>query len=75
MRYVRLRAKPDTWYIEGTEVWHEDLYKDRKLMTEEQWNECIKDRGIGCVGMAYRDNDIDGEWCSCDEFEVEIVEE
>ena len=33
MKYVKLTVKPDTWYVEGTEVWSEDT--DVRLTVEE----------------------------------------
>lgn len=88
MKSVRLVAKPNTWYKVGTEVFHEDLWDKRELLTLEAWESCIKDRGIGCVGLRVCEDNpneigngwkpgferIDGEWCSTDEFEVEIID-
>lgn len=86
MKYVKLIARPDTWFEAGTEVWHYD--KPRRL-TLEEWNgwvpwNMVLVRGIRICedcpnenGMGYKSGDrrIDGESCGVDEFDVEIVEE
>lgn len=87
MKYVKLIAKPDTWFKAGTEVFHYDFDYDEKhrisLLEWKIWEQSlgVLVRGIrisetNCemnreIGTEY----IDGEWCSCDEFEVEIIEE
>ena len=91
MKYVKLIAKPDTWFKEGTEVLYEDKdYKNRRL-TLKEW-ETIKGetynygvfRGLRIVqnpaseGRCFQvgeEHDGDGECCSFDEFDVEIVNE
>lgn len=89
IKLVKLTAKPDTWFKAGTEVFNYDFdYEDKKRITLEEWNQAIKDRGI-CVrgirvcedspnenGMGYKAGDerTDGEWCSIDEFDVEILD-
>jgi hypothetical protein len=94
MKYVKLTARPDTWFKEGTEVYDYDAnYEDKKRVTLDYWNECMGEgggigicvRGIRECELGY-ENDvplnckpgeerIDGEYCSCDEFDVEIIEE
>ena len=85
MKYVKLIAKPDTWFKAGTEVSNYD--KNRRLTVEEwkEWgNSIVLVRGIRICednpnenGMGYKAGDerIDGECCGCDEFDIEIVEE
>ena len=93
MKYVKLIAKPDTWFKEGTEVFDYDVeYSKKKRVTLEYWNACLGSYGAGhiCVrgirvcednpnenGMGCKPGEEreDGEWCSCDEFNVEIIEE
>jgi len=86
MSYVKLVARPDTWFKAGTEVYHYDAEPTRRL-TLEEWNDWFKhgmvlvsgirvienpgSEGGGQIGEERRD----GELCSCDEFDVEIVEE
>lgn len=88
MKYVKLTAKPDTWFKEGTEVYDYNCRPPEQLLrvTLEEWESCVNFEGI-CV-CGYRipqlENEIDifeeggrwdGEFCSVDEFEVEIVDE
>lgn len=93
MKYVKLTAKPDTWFIEGTEVY--DYDSDENNMTRvtlEHWNECNKpDDPYNLVAICVSGrrlselgNEVelfgegerwDGEYCTCDEFDVEIVDE
>lgn len=95
MKYVKLTAKPDTWFKEGTEVYDYDCRPPDNLqrMTLEHWERWISPdysltsclvRGRRVADHEYpyeRDNFKEGEeyWdgdlCSCDEFNVEIVEE
>lgn len=74
MKYVKLIAKPDTWFKAGSEVWH---YDEHRRLTLEEWNEWFKS-GIALVSgihVSERDElDGDGELCTCDEFDVEIVD-
>ena len=91
MKYVKLIAKPNTWFKEGTEVYDYDFpYSDRKLITLEYWETCkiwgggINVRGIrvcelgyeqgGCLNCKPGEEREDGEYCSCDEFEVSVIE-
>lgn len=91
MKYVKLTAKPDTWFKEGTEVFDYDAdYSEGKRVTLEHWETCEKGHGICvrgirvCEGGYENDPPLncpvgrereDGEYCCCDEFHVEIVEE
>jgi len=92
MKYVKLIARPDTWFKEGTEVYDYDAnYSDKKRITLDYWNTCLKEsngicvRGIrvcelkyeidGSLGHKNGDEREDGEYCSCDEFDVEVIEE
>jgi len=86
MKYVKLTAKPDTWFVEGTEVWN---YDENRRLTKEEWESCNNFIVLVCGlrkcdptfsyekeymekhKVEYR---IDGESCGCDEFEVEFVE-
>lgn len=89
MKCVKLTAKPNTWFKVGTEVYDYDAkYEDKKRVTLDYWNQAVSEGGI-CVrgirvcednpnenGMGCKADDerVDGEWCSCNEFEVEIVD-
>jgi len=90
MKYVKLTAKPDTWFKSGTEVYDYDAcYDDKKRVTLDYWNACLGEGGGICVrgirvseegyeqGFGYKPGEeyIDGECCSCDEFNVEIINE
>lgn len=85
--YVKLTARPDTWFKAGTEAYHYDAMPTRR-MTLQEWEECggfvVCVRGTRVCednpnerGMGYQPGDErpDGEACGCSEFDVEIVEE
>ncbi len=86
MQYVKLTARPDTWFKTGSEVYHDD--GDRRL-TVAEWESALKDRGFWARGIRVCEDNPnergngwppgfereDGEWCSPDEFDVETVEE
>ncbi len=81
MTYVKLIAKPDTWFKPFTEVYHYDAAPARRL-TVDEWsaavcedsvcvrglrvNEHPRAEGGGTVGDEYED----GEYCQCDEFHL-----
>lgn len=84
--FVKLIAKPNTWFKEGTEAYH--YYDDRRL-TEEEWAEMVKDgmyclrgtwiakKGYGAVencGFVEGQEYQDGECGNTDEFVVELVD-
>ena len=83
MKYVKLTAKPDTWFKEGTEAYdYESRPPNLKRITLKDWENCVSFNGI--VGIFARgvcvDDDTDeevwdGEFCMCSDFEVEIVDE
>ena len=90
MKYVKLTAKPDTWFKEGTEVYNYYSTSDcRCRVTLDEWEEVMnfqKMQAICVAGIHIPDAEYeiekfgtgerwDGEFCSCDEFEVEIVDE
>lgn len=96
VKYVKLTARPGTWYKAGTEIFWEDCVSDEprevaimRRMTLDEWDNLDKNAGIGCVGIRVCEDNPnergngwspgeerwDGEWCSVDEFDVEIVEE
>ena len=91
MKYVKLTAKSDTWFKDGSEVYDYDYpYSDRKRITLDYWLECISDGGGICVrgirvcednpnennmGCKVGEEREDGEYCSCEEFEVEVIHE
>jgi hypothetical protein len=91
MKFVKLIAKPDTWFKAGTEVYdYEARLSENKRVTLDYWNQCLAEgggicvRGIricedgyentGCLNCPPGDEREDGEYCQCDEFEVEIIE-
>ena len=93
MKYVKLTAKPDTWFKEGTEVYNYNCKPPEQLLrvTLEEWESCVNFTGIKAIcvcglripQLEYEINIFgegeggrwDGECCSVDEFEVEIVDE
>lgn len=81
MKYVKLVAKKDTWFSEGTEVYQYDItdWNKRERLTLDEWNMWVES-GIVCVrGTKIFDNSteacFDGENCGINEFDVEIVDE
>lgn len=91
MKYVKLTAKPDTWFKEGTEVYDYNCKPPEQLfrVTLEEWESCVNFNGIrGICVCGFRIPQIkdeidifgeggrwDGEFCDVDEFDVEIVDE
>jgi len=85
-QYVKLTARPNTWFKAGTEVWH---YDAPRRLTLAEWEAWVKDGMVLATGIRVcEDNDnengmgckpgderVDGESCSPDEFDVEIVNE
>lgn len=93
MKYVKLTARHDTWFKEGTEVYDYDSNSDKMTrVTLDYWNQCNKPNdprnmdalcvsGIRITELG-NEREIfgegerwDGEYCTCDEFDVEIVDE
>lgn len=91
MKFVKLTAKPDTWFKEGTEVYDYNCKPPEQLfrVTLEEWESCVNFTGIKAIcvrglRITQLKNEIeifvegerwDGELCACDEFDVEIVDE
>lgn len=90
IKYVRLIARPNTWYMAGTEVFWEGTKADDwtvRRPTLAEWEDLKRpeNAGIGCVGMRMSGgvgeiHEVDecyqdGEWCMIDEFDVEVVDE
>ena len=87
-KYVKLIAKPDTWFKAGTEAFDYDEYGKR--ITLEAYNEWLKSRSILVrgtricqfstellIGSGYKlgEERIDGELCGIDEFDMTIVDD
>lgn len=89
MKYVKLIAKPDTWFKTGTEAYEYNCdWENRQRVTELKWNEMIRDncyclRGIRIKKYDSEDNSstqigeeyFDGECGYPDEFEATVVDE
>lgn len=89
MQYVKLVARPKTWFKEGTEVFdYDSKYEDGVNITLDYWNECLVDGGyINVRGIRVCEDNpneinmgckpgterIDGECCQCHEFEVTTI--
>ena len=89
--YVKLVAKHDSWFKEGTEVYSYDSSPEKRnflRVTKEDWED--SEGGLLCRGihvvldendaknrdMSIGEEDWDGEWCSKDEFEfIGYIEE
>lgn len=79
MKYVKLVAKPGTWFKEGTEVYNYDCNPPKELcrVSLREWELVVNDPygfTVICV-RGIHEGKWDGEACSADEFEVEIVED
>lgn len=89
MKYIKLIAKPNTWFKEGTEVFDYDAYYDDKRRItldsfKKDWEASgmILVRGIRVNEKAGEDGGsgkvgderIDGELCGIDEFEATIID-
>ena len=87
-KYVKLIAKPDTWFKAGTEVFDYDEFGKR--ITLEAYNKWLKSRSILVrgtricqfstellIGSGYKlgEERIDGELCGIDEFDMTIVDD
>lgn len=89
MKYVKLTARPDTWFKAGTEVYDYDCHppEDTRRITLDAWTEWSQYRMVLARGIRVIENPAsegggqvgeerwDGESCSIDEFDIEIVEE
>jgi hypothetical protein len=75
-KYVKLIAKPDTWFKAGTEAFDYDEYGKR--ITLESYNKWLKSGSILARGIHIYEDGVeaeDGELCGIDEFDAELVEE
>ena len=89
-KYVKLIARPNTWFKEGTEVlWQDSDFTERRP-TRHEWQE-ILDEGWGSVFFGIRvcednpnerklgyspgDERFDGEACDTSEFDAIYVDE
>lgn len=88
MKTVKLIAKANTWFKEGTEVYDYDEYGKRLTLEEfEEWQKSgmILVRGIRTceegngevenLGYKVGEERIDGELCRLNEFDVEIIDD
>lgn len=88
MKFVKLTAKKDTWFIEGTEAYDYDCDEnDKYRISLEQWEkDWMSSQTVCCRGWRKCENTesenvplglvyFDGECCLHDEFEIEIVDE
>lgn len=88
MKYVKLIAKPDTWFKAGTEVFDYDEFGKRIKL--EDYNIWLKSRTILVrgtricqfptellIGSGYKmgEERIDGELCGINEFDMTIVDD
>ena len=86
MKYVKLIAKPDTWFKAGTEVFDDDCFGKRySLEAYNKWRESgiILARGIRVcehdyelkLGYELGEEREDGELCNINEFDMTIVDD
>jgi hypothetical protein len=87
-QYVKLVAKPNTWFKEGTEVYDYDCLdlNNKYRISLEQWKQNWEFSGIVCArGIRVSQNKselhpigeeyFDGETCGVNEFDMTIVNE
>lgn len=86
MKYIKLTARPNTWFKEGTEAYDYDCVAENKFrISEEVFNNDWKPWGyILCRGTRISQDSselincgeeyFDGESCSLEEFDVEVVD-
>lgn len=75
-KYVKLIAKPDTWFKAGTEVFSYDEFGVR--ITLESYNKWLKSGSILARGIHMYEDGVeaeDGELCGIDEFDMIIVDD
>ena len=88
MKYVKLTAKPGTWFKEGTEVYDYNCKPPEQLLrvTLEEWESCVNFNGIKGINVCgFRipqfENEIDifgegegGRWDGefCSVYEFEV---
>lgn len=75
-KYIKLIAKPDTWFKENTEV----LGYNGERITKEYWSECQKSGIIACRGIRVCESEYelhtigeeyeDSETCLIEEFDI-----
>lgn len=88
MEYVKLTARPDTWFVAGTEAYtYESDYVNKSRVTLKEFKEDWEPYGTICVrgtrisecqqaeNVPVGEEYFDGESCMIDEFDVEIVTE
>lgn len=74
MEFVKLTAKPDTWFDEGTEVFIVDLgYGELRRRVDEFAFVGVKT--FSGVYLGLRNGEWDEEFCPPDEFDREFVKE
>lgn len=87
MPLVKLTAKPDTWFKEGTEVLYEDSNWVGRRMTLDEYENVLTSQWPHAVfvgtrvienpasegGGQIREERQDGELCQLEEFNVEII--
>lgn len=86
MKYVKLTARPDSWFLEGTEVYDYNCEHDNKYrISLKEYLEATKDGMIFVRGFRVCESPtsegklqnelyFDGESCAIDEFDMEIVD-
>jgi len=75
-KYVKLIAKPDTWFKAGTEAFDYDEYGKR--ITLESYNKWLKSGSILARGIHIYEDGVeaeDGELCGINEFDMTIVDD
>ena len=80
MKYVKLIARPNTWFKEGTEAYDYNCNPPKtkyRIVVNDEWREMLE-YGYGCLRGIRIDEDgenWDGECCQLEEFDWEIVDD
>ena len=73
MPLVKLTAKPDTWFKEGTEVLYQDSDWVERRMTLAEYEDLTTSQWPHAVFVGEVEGGKDGELCQLEEFNVGII--
>ena len=76
MKYVKLIAKPNTWFKEGTEVYDYDAnFNEQRRITLEYWNKSLEEyggRGICVRGIRVCEDNPNENGMGCNPGEERV---
>jgi len=77
-KYVKLIARPNTWFKAATEVFDYDSDEYGKRITLESYNKWLESGTILARGIHINEDSVeaeDGELCGINEFDMTIVDD